>query len=108
MNILFIACLAGMFHFEEFYMLWLLPLSGAIIYFYRRALADASFYFMLMLTLYGYVGISYVVIRLMLSVGHEVGVIYFLLMYFIASGIGIISFLHMMNKKLKRNDRIQS
>lgn len=107
MNILFIACLAGMFHFEDLYMLWLLPLAGGIIYFYRKALADASFYFMLMLTLYGYVGISYVVLRLMLF-DLEVGGIYFLFMYFIGSGIGMILFLSKMNKKLKSNDRIQS
>lgn len=106
MNILFIACLAGMFHFEEFYMLWLLPLAGALLYFYRRALADASFYFILMLTLYGYAGVSYVVVRLMLYGQQEVGIFYLLFMYFIGSGIGIVLFLSKMNKKLKSNDRI--
>lgn len=108
MNILFIACLAGMFQFEDLYMLWLLPLAGAVFYFYKKALADASFYFMLMLTLYAYIGLSYIVLHVMLFGKLGVGNFYFLFMYFIGSGIGVITFLNMMNKKLKSNDRIQS
>src|SRR4051812_11242158 len=38
MNIFFIACLAGMFHFEDLYALWLIPLAGAVFYFYKRSL----------------------------------------------------------------------
>ena len=52
MNILFVACLAGMFYFDNFYALWLLPLAAIVFYFYKRSLATTSFYFMLMLTLY--------------------------------------------------------
>ena len=106
MNMLFIASLAGMFHFDDFYPLWLLPLAGAAFYFYKRALATRSFYFILMLTLYAYTGISYVLVRLLVSAMYEIGVIYFILMYFIGSATGIIVFLSRMNKKLKLNDRI--
>ena len=106
MNILFIACLAGMFHFDNLYLLWLLPLAGTVIYFYKRSLATSSFYFMLMLTIYGYIGISYVIIRFLADEVHDMGAIYLGLMYFIASGAGMIVFLIRMNKKLKLNDSL--
>jgi len=106
MNILFIACLAGMFYFDNFYPLWLLPLAGIVFYFYKKSLATASFYFMLMLTLYGYTGISYVMIRLIIDGVKDLGAVYLALMYFISSGIGMVVFLIKMNKKLKINDSI--
>ena len=106
MNILFIACLAGMFHFDHFYLLWLLPLAGIVFYCYQRSLATASFYFMLMLTIYGYIGISYVIIRLMIAGTMDMAPIYLGLLYFIFSGVGMILFLIKMNKKLKLNDRL--
>jgi len=106
MNILFIACLAGMFYFDNFYPLWLLPLAGTVFYFYKRSLATASFYFMLMLTLYGYTGISYVIIRMIVDGIPDLGAAYFIFMYFISSGIGVIIFVTRMNKKIKHNDSI--
>ncbi|OQP62860.1 hypothetical protein A3860_26475 [Niastella vici] len=106
MNILFIACLAGMFHFSAYYVLWLLPLAGIVFYFYKRSLATASFYFLLMLTLYGYIGLSYVIIRLILSTDLDLGTVCVALMYLILSGIGVVVFLIRMNKKLKHNDSI--
>jgi len=106
MNVLFIACLAGMFHFENLYLLWFVPLAGIVFYFYKRSLATASFYLMLMLTIYGYIGISYVVIRLLDDFDTNLGGVYVGLMYFIASGIGMTMFLIGMNKKLKQNDSI--
>jgi hypothetical protein len=106
MNILFISCLAGMFYFDDLYLLWLLPLAGIVYYFYKRSLATSSFYFMLMLTLYGYIGISYVMIRLALEGMQNIDGVYFVILYFICSGIGMIAFLITMNKKLKVNDSI--
>jgi hypothetical protein len=106
MNILFIACLAGMFQFDRFYPLWLLPLAGAVWYFYKRAIATTSFYYILVLTLYGYIGLSYVIVRGMIWIMYDIGVISFILMYFIGSATGVIVFLSRMNKKMKLNDRI--
>jgi hypothetical protein len=100
-NILFIACLAGMFHFDSFYALWLLPLAGAAFYFYKKALATGLFYFILLLTLYGYIGISYVIVRFLIWAMYEIGVIYLILMYFMGSATWMIVFLSRMNKKLK-------
>lgn len=106
MNVLFIACLAGMFNFDNLYLLWLLPLAATVFYFYKRSLATASFYFMLMLTIYGYIGLSYVVVRFLADTSTDIGGVYLGLMYFIASGIGMTVFLIRMNKKLKHNDSI--
>jgi hypothetical protein len=106
MNILFISCLAGMFQFDRFYPLWLLPLAGAVLYFYKKAIATTSFYYILVLTLYGYVGLSYVIVRGLITIMYDIGVIYFILMYFIGSATGVIVFLSRMNKKMKLNDRI--
>nr|WP_240348351.1 DUF2157 domain-containing protein [Longitalea arenae] len=106
MNILFIACLAGLFYFEHHYLLWLVPLACIVYLFYKKSLATASFYFMLMLTLYGYVGISYVIVRLTMDTSLNMGAVYFVIMYFILSAVGMIAFLSRMNKKLKQHDSI--
>ncbi|HUP11062.1 MAG TPA: DUF2157 domain-containing protein [Niastella sp.] len=108
MNILFIGCLAGMFVYEDFYLLWLLPLAAIVYYFYKQSLATASFYLLLMLTIYGYIGISYVITRGLVSLARDfdIGVIFLILMYYILSAIGIVLFLTRMNKKLKHNDSL--
>lgn len=108
MNILFIGCLAGMFVYEDFYLLWLLPLAAIVYYFYKQSLATASFYLLLMLTIYGYIGISYVITRGLVSLAtdFDIGVIFLILMYYILSAIGIVLFLTRMNKKLKHNDSL--
>ena len=104
MNILFVSTLAGMFHFDAFYLLWLLPLAALVYYFYAKAVEMLSFYFILMVTLYAYVGAGYVVTRLILNDHFDFYSI--VLMYFIVSAVFMILFLIRMNKKLKSNDRL--
>ncbi|MCS3795569.1 DUF2157 domain-containing protein [Niastella sp. OAS944] len=108
MNILFIACLAGMFVFDDFYLLWLLPLAAIVFYFYKQALSTDSFYFLLMLTIYGYIGISYVITRILMFIdrGLDMGLVFLLLFYYIFSATGVAVFLIRMNKKLKHNDSL--
>jgi hypothetical protein len=100
MNILFISCLAGLFHFDSIYLLWFLMLTGIALYFYNESIHQRSFYLLLMLTLYGYIGLSYTIIHLLFWNMESVG-FYFVCLYFIASGIGLVFFLVRMNKKLK-------
>jgi len=103
-HVLFISVLAGMFHFEHQFFWWVLALGGIAVYFYRQALKDHSFYFMLILTLYSYIGLSYSVIRLlMLAQDVDLGAVYLILFYFIGSGVGLIFFLIHLNKKIKHN-----
>jgi hypothetical protein len=100
-HLLFISCLAAMVAFEDVYFLWFVILIGISIFFYRKALADRSFYFVLILTLYTYIGLGYVVVRNMLYSSLDEGVLYLTLIYFIGSAIGLIFFLINQNKKIK-------
>lgn len=107
MHIVFISCLAALFHFDAVYLLWFLALTGIAFYFYRRALAEHSFYKLLTATLYTYIGLSYVIIQLLSLMNFDgLGPIYLGLLYFIASGIMLVLFLINTNKKLKANDSI--
>jgi hypothetical protein len=101
MNILYIACLAGMFHFDKVYLLWLIPLAGASFYFYKKALTQSSFYFILMISVYGYIAITYIIMRLLMNNSMDEYISG--LLYFIASGIFMIRFLIKMNKKIKHD-----
>ena len=102
MHILFISLLAALFQFDNIYFLLFLLLLGVAFYFYTDALRSKSFYTLLILTLYTYIGLSYVVIRLLFyTLKTEEGGIYLAFMYFIGSGIGLILFLINMNKKIK-------
>ena len=102
MNIIFISCLAGLFHFNNIFILWFFALIGIAVYFYFEAMKSKSFYFLLMLTLYTYVGLSYVIMYSLFEVMQaDIGGIYLGLFYFIFSAIGLIMFLIKMNKKLR-------
>ena len=105
MNVVFVSCLAGMFRFDSFYIIWILPLSVLVFYFYRKAMELRSFYIVLMLTAYAYISISYVLIRL-LTMGDVFEVYYLILLYFIASAVYVSLFLVRMNKKIKANDSL--
>lgn len=105
MNIAFIATLAGMFRFDSFYIVWILPLAALVFYFYKRALQLRSFYLILMLTMYGYIGLAYVFIRVFATFFIEAYAI--VLLFFIASAVGLVLFLIDMNKKIKKDARIQ-
>ncbi|MEQ1797461.1 MAG: DUF2157 domain-containing protein [Lacibacter sp.] len=102
-HVLFVFCLSAMFHFENVYLLWFLLLAVLAYFFYRRSIQNKSFYFLVVTTLYTYVGISYVVIRFLESMGRSLsmGAIYLGLLYFIASGVGLVLFLISSNKKIK-------
>ncbi|HLK30673.1 MAG TPA: DUF2157 domain-containing protein [Puia sp.] len=102
MNLTFIACLAGLIHFDTVFFLWILALIGIAVYFYQEAMKNNSFYFLLMLTLYFYVGLSYVIVHLLFEMMNaDMGGVYLLFFYFIGSAIGLIMFLIRMNKKIK-------
>lgn len=105
-HLMFISCLAGLFHFESFYLLWFLMLLGIALVFYRKALQERSFYYLLILTLYTYIGLSYVVLRFLLEDNFWDNALYLVCIYFISSAIGIILFLIRLNKKIKHHDSV--
>lgn len=102
LHLVFISILAGMFQFEDVYLLWFLLELGAAFYFYTEAVRTKSFYLLLMLTLYTYIGLSFVIIRLLFYTMHaDIGGVYLAFLYFICTGIALILFLIRMNKKIK-------
>lgn len=104
-HILFIALLSALIVFEGIYMLWFVVLAGVATAIYFMALKNRSFYFLLITILYAYVGLTYVVMRLLVE-GSSIEGIYLAIFYFIGSGIGVAVFLVRLNKKLKHHDSL--
>ncbi|SFW80014.1 DUF2157 domain-containing protein [Chitinophaga sancti] len=110
MHLLLLACVTAMFKSSDgyrmednaSYLIWFALQAGISYYLYREALKHHSFYFLLMIALYAYVGLSYVVVRLLILTENEGG-IYAGILYFIASAIGLIIFLVNANKKIKHD-----
>ena len=101
-HLLFISVLAALFYFDAVYLLFFLLLAAACHLFYRKAIHEKSFYFLLILSLYLYIGLSYCIIR-MIFVNSEMGIegVYLICCYFILSAVALILFLIKMNKKIK-------
>ncbi|MBS1611151.1 MAG: DUF2157 domain-containing protein [Bacteroidetes bacterium] len=102
MHLLFIGIVSALFQFEKVYLLWFIALTAVAFFFYKEAFRLKSFYMALVLTLYEYIGISYVVIRVLFNtLNGELGSVYLACFYFIGSAVALILFLVRMNKKLK-------
>ena len=102
-HILFISLLALMFYFENIYLLWFIALSGLSFLYFKNAVKESSFYFLVITLLYAYIGLSYVVIELLSRSDLDMGAVYLGLIYFIVSGIGLIRLFIHYNKILKKN-----
>jgi hypothetical protein len=100
-HLLFIWLLAAMFHYDRIYLLWFVALAAAGLFFYRSALKERSYYFLVITALYVYVGICYVVVNVLEGMGGDIGVVYIGFIYFIVSGIVLIRILIHFNKTLK-------
>ncbi|MGZ3946190.1 MAG: DUF2157 domain-containing protein [Mucilaginibacter sp.] len=101
-HVTFIALLAGYFHYYNSLVCaaWMLGLFLFAVLIYMDSFKNKSFYFLLLMILYSYIGISSLVVRALIN-GGDSGAISLLLIYFIASGIGLIFLLIHLNKKLK-------
>jgi len=102
-HILFISLIALMTYFQNIYIICFVLLALVGFLFFKNALKENSFYFLVITCLYTYIGISYVVINLLSLMGFDMLPIYLGIIYFIASGIGLIRLLIHYNKILKRN-----
>jgi hypothetical protein len=106
-NILFVALIAGMIHYENWFLLWFIIIGAFGFYVYKKAVMDHSFYFLLMLAIYAYIALGYLVIRFLFDIADlDVGGGYLAFIYFIVSAVLLIIFLTRMNKILKPNDRL--
>jgi len=102
-HLLFITTLAAMFEFYDIYLLWFLLLAAIGFFFYKNALKENSFYFLVITFLYGYIGISFVVLNFLWLAGGGIGLVYLGLIYVIGSGIGLIKLMMHYNKIFKKN-----
>ena len=102
-HILFIALLAGLFHFEPAYFVWFLVLACFSFLAFRHAIKERSFYFLVITALYAWIGLSYVIIELLTSTSDGMTGLYAVFFYFIASGIAFIRLLIYYNKILKQH-----
>ena len=108
-HVFMVACLTGLmqdglgdrYEPQYSYLGWFLLLVVASVFCYREAMKKHSFYFLLIVALYAYIGVSYLVIRL-LVLADDYGGIFIGLFYFVASGIGAVAFLINTNKRLKK------
>lgn len=101
-NILFISCLAAMFEFTAYKLLFMLALLLIGLFFYKKSLSDKSFYFLLITTLYIYIGLSNLAIYVIFYLpSFDIGSIYLAFFYFISSAIALMFFLIKTNKKFK-------
>lgn len=103
-HILLIACLAGLFT-ANYYLLWFLALAICCSGIYYIAMQAKSFYFIVIVVLYGYVGVSYLIGRWLLLTD-SITSYYILMFYFIGSGVVLARILIHLNKKLKLHDSL--
>jgi hypothetical protein len=106
-HILFISGLAGLFISQRFFIPWFIFLLLIGFYIYRQAMKKNSFYFLLIVTLYTYVALSYVIITILDKIGtHDMNAIYIGLLYFILSAIALVRMLIVVNRKMKAHDSL--
>ena len=98
-HLFLISMLTILFYYDNFYLLNFLMLSLASFLLYKNAISEGSTYFLVVTLLYFYIGLSYVVVRL-LSFDSTAG-IYGIILYFIFSGIGFIVVFKNLQKKIK-------
>lgn len=89
-NILFASCLTLLFN-QPMKVLSIILLIGLCFYFVRYAIAQQSFWFLLLAIVYTYIGLTYAVFSLLLEGAGE-AVIVLGMFYLMASCIGIILF----------------
>jgi hypothetical protein len=101
-QVLFISLFVAMAEFSDWYLFWFAVMMGMVAYHMKSAIAEKSFYFLVLTVIYGYCGVSYVVIRLLSKLGyeHELAA-YCIIIYFIASGIALVRLLMRFNRQLK-------
>ncbi|MES2734444.1 MAG: DUF2157 domain-containing protein [Bacteroidota bacterium] len=97
-NLLFIATLAGLFIIDAQWPLFAFLLAGLCYGFLTYARRSASFWFMLIAVIYGYIGLTYLIFR-----SDTVNEFSFAMLYFILSCGGVIYFFLNYKKWIKES-----
>jgi hypothetical protein len=107
-HILCISTIAAVIHFDQWYLLYFLLLAGITAFLFMQSLQERSFYFLVVATLYFYVGLSYVVINFINNLGSfGEPQLYLTLLYLLGSSIGLVFFLIRYNRTIKSHDSIR-
>ena len=106
-NILFISLLAALFHFDDFYVVTFVFLAAVSVVYFKQAIRERSFYFLVVTLGYFYIGLSYFIIQGLISLRLFSDSIYVITFYFIISGITLIRLLIHYNKILKQDVGVQ-
>ena len=101
-HLLFISLIAGMAHFESYYLFFFLLIAAVGYFQFIEAFTGKSFYFIVVVALYDYIALSYLCMYLLFHFRINEG-IYFAFFYFLLSAIGFIVLLITVNKKLKQS-----
>lgn len=101
-HLLLISLIAGMVHFESYYLLFFLLIAAIGYFLFKDSFKEKSFYFIVVVGLYTYIALTYVCLYSVFHFHIDEG-IYLALFYFILSAIGFISLLMNINKKLKQS-----
>ncbi|MES2829111.1 MAG: DUF2157 domain-containing protein [Bacteroidota bacterium] len=103
----FIALLSGYFsHFDDATgLLWPLALFTLATLLYFDALRHRSFYFILLVCIYGYVAFSAMILKAFSKLQGD-GLLYIAFLYFIISAFVLIKVLIAINRKIKGNDHL--
>ena len=102
-HIMFISLLSLISDYGNFYLIWFIIFAGVAFLFFKDAIRENSFYFMVITLLYAYIGLSHGIVQLLLLGGFETILIYGGIIYFILSGIGLIRLFIHYNKIFKKN-----
>jgi len=100
-HLLFVSCLAGMFCFDS-WLLFFALLIALVSFSLWHANKDKSFYFLLFTVLYGYIGLTYLIFRILEKMPGSLS-LSIAYIYVIGSSSMIILFLISTGKKFKKN-----
>jgi len=106
LHLFFIAALTGLFTFDDIYLWWFAVQSVIGWFCFRQAMRRRSFYFVLAVLAYLYIGLSYVVIEGLIHMSGRIDVFAIGLYYFIFSAVGMTLLLVFLNRRLRSDDRL--
>jgi hypothetical protein len=107
-HVLFIALLVGSFTCFKMLILWCLAIGVVAAFHLNKSVKNKSIYYFVVSALYLYVAVSYVFVQGILlldqylSLGGDYGQFYIISLYFIGSGVGVVSILMNYSRKLKQ------
>jgi hypothetical protein len=104
LHLFYLATVSLILTSDHTYLLWFAVIITCGYFLFKNALAQNSFYLVLVNSLYLYIVLCIVVMRLLWSRNNDP--IYLSILYFIITGFGYIFFLIHFNKKLKGYERI--